>query len=79
MSKISYVKFAPAALVRVLVERSALTISVLRISSMPANRCNKICDMCPKAYHSNHMNTLEAPNRQWTCGTQGSTVLVLTK
>ena len=35
MSKVSYVKFAPAALVRVLEARSAFTISVLRISSMP--------------------------------------------
>uniref|UniRef100_A0A0A9CTR0 Uncharacterized protein n=1 Tax=Arundo donax TaxID=35708 RepID=A0A0A9CTR0_ARUDO len=35
MSKISYVKVVPAALVRVLVARSALTISVLRISSIP--------------------------------------------
>ena len=37
ISKISYVKVAPAALVRVLEARSALIISVLRISSMPAN------------------------------------------
>ena len=48
MSRMSYVKVAPAALVRVLVERSAFTISVLRISSIPANICNNIYDQYPK-------------------------------
>jgi hypothetical protein len=40
ISKISYVNVAPAALVRVLEARSALTISVLRISSIPAQQMN---------------------------------------
>lgn len=46
MIKISYVKVAPTALVKVLEARSALTISVLRINSMPANRCNHDSGVC---------------------------------
>lgn len=42
MSKVSYVKVSPAALVRVFEARSTFTISVLRISSMPENKHNQI-------------------------------------
>jgi len=38
MSKVSYVKVSPAALVRVFEARSAFTISVLRTSSMPESK-----------------------------------------
>jgi len=42
MSKVSYVKVSPAALVRVFEARSAFTISVLRISSMTENKHNQL-------------------------------------
>jgi len=42
MSKVSYVKVSPDALVRVFEARSAFTISVLKISSMPENKHNQL-------------------------------------
>ena len=42
MSKVSYVKVSPTALVRVFEARSAFTISVLRISSMTENKHNQL-------------------------------------
>jgi hypothetical protein len=56
MSKVSYVKVSAAALVRVFEARSAFTISVLRISSMPENRHNQLM-----------IRTVEKVMPFWTC------------